>query len=231
MSSSRTTATRSDDSLLSFLREFSAVGRDRVYTRVIETTRYSPEAREARELYRIEAHQLPPSEETAGSVNEIYMGLVFTSGAEEFIIPFFDRGLPVEYEILPSGYGYVRIYSFFDNELLTIQLWERMIQTMNDFGVPGLIVDMRQNGGGSGFLADVCREWEEAAEPARKAGIRVVHLRIGVVLSPLGGALEKMLTPFRAGAGGVIGSGKQYMSWISIDDLCGVIQHAIATPS
>ena len=84
---------------------------------------------------------------------------------------------------------------------------------------------------GSGFLVDVCREWEQAAEPARKAGIRVVHLRIGVVLSPLGGALEKMLTPFRAGAGGVIGSGEQYMSWIAIDDVCGAIQHAIATPS
>ncbi len=62
--------------------------------------------------------------------------------------------LPVEYEILPSGYGYVSVYSFFDNELLTIQLWERMIQTMNDYGISGLIVDMRQNGGGNGFLAD-----------------------------------------------------------------------------
>jgi len=62
--------------------------------------------------------------------------------------------LPIEYEILPKGYGYVKVYSFFDNELLTIQLWERMIQTMNDYSVSGLIVDMRQNGGGNGFLAD-----------------------------------------------------------------------------
>ncbi len=62
--------------------------------------------------------------------------------------------LPVEYELLPSGYGYVTIYSFSDNDLLTIQLWERMIQTLNDQGVPGLIIDMRVNGGGSGFLAD-----------------------------------------------------------------------------
>lgn len=83
---------------------------------------------------------------------------------------------------------------------------------------------------GSGFLADVCEEWERAADPAREAGIRVVHARFGVVLSPLGGALEKMLTPFKAGAGGVIGSGRQHMSWISIDDACGVIQHAIASP-
>ncbi len=61
---------------------------------------------------------------------------------------------PVEYAILESGYGYVAIYSFFDNELLTAQLWERAMQTFNDFQVPGVIVDMRQNGGGNGFLAD-----------------------------------------------------------------------------
>jgi carboxyl-terminal processing protease len=62
--------------------------------------------------------------------------------------------LPVEFSILDSGYGYVKIYSFFDNERLTVELWERMIQTMNDNGVTGLIVDMRQNGGGNGWLAD-----------------------------------------------------------------------------
>lgn len=62
--------------------------------------------------------------------------------------------LPVEFEILPSGYGYVAIYSFNDNEFLTIQLWERMLRTFIDAGVPGLIIDMRYNGGGSGFLAD-----------------------------------------------------------------------------
>jgi C-terminal processing protease CtpA/Prc len=62
--------------------------------------------------------------------------------------------LPVEFELLDSGFGYVAIYSFFDNELLTIQLWERMLQLMNDNQIPGLIVDLRNNGGGSGFLAD-----------------------------------------------------------------------------
>jgi len=62
--------------------------------------------------------------------------------------------LPVEFEILPSGYGYVAIYSFSDNELLTVQLWERMIRTMIQANVPGIIIDMRYNGGGSGFLAD-----------------------------------------------------------------------------
>ncbi|MEZ4513311.1 MAG: S41 family peptidase [Chloroflexota bacterium] len=76
-----------------------------------------------------------------------------------FNISSFSNGLdgtelPLDYQILPSGYGYVQIYSFSDNELLTVQLWERMIQTFNDGGVRGLIIDMRQNGGGSGFLAD-----------------------------------------------------------------------------
>ena len=84
---------------------------------------------------------------------------------------------------------------------------------------------------GSGFLADVCREWEAATEPARKAGIRVVHLRTGMVLAKEGGALAKMLTPFRFGLGGKIGPGTQYWSWITLDDLSRVIQFALDTPT
>lgn len=84
---------------------------------------------------------------------------------------------------------------------------------------------------GSGFLADVCREWEAAADPAREAGIRVVSLRTAMVLSSRGGALQKMLTPFRLGAGGVIGSGKQFWSWIHLDDVVGLIRHAITNPA
>ena len=80
---------------------------------------------------------------------------------------------------------------------------------------------------GEGFLPDVCREWEAASSAAEHAGIRVVRLRIGVVLSPKGGALKKMLLPFKLGAGGKMGSGRQYMSWISIDDLTRVILHCI----
>ncbi len=71
---------------------------------------------------------------------------------------------------------------------------------------------------GSGFLADVGRAWEAAAEPAREAGIRVVSFRQGVVLSRRGGALERMLTPFRLGLGGRVGSGRQWWSWIALDD-------------
>jgi uncharacterized protein (TIGR01777 family) len=80
---------------------------------------------------------------------------------------------------------------------------------------------------GRGFLPEVCRAWEAAAEPARQAGIRVVHLRFGVILSAAGGALARMLTPFRMGLGGRIGSGRQYMSWLSLDDAVGAIHHAL----
>jgi uncharacterized protein (TIGR01777 family) len=80
---------------------------------------------------------------------------------------------------------------------------------------------------GKGFLPEVCREWEAAAEPAARAGIRVVHLRIGVVLTPAGGALARMLPPFRAGFGGTLGSGRQYVSWIALDDLPGIALHAL----
>lgn len=80
---------------------------------------------------------------------------------------------------------------------------------------------------GDGFLPDVCRQWEDAAEPARAAGIRVVSLRIGVVLSKDGGALSKMLLPFRLGVGGKIGDGGQYMSWVSLVDLVSMTRFAI----
>jgi uncharacterized protein (TIGR01777 family) len=83
---------------------------------------------------------------------------------------------------------------------------------------------------GDGFLADVCREWEAAADPARDAGIRVVHLRFGVVLWPAHGALERLLVPFRLGAGGPVGDGRQFWSWVSLDDVIGAIVHAAATP-
>jgi len=99
------------------------------------------------------------------------------------------------------------------------------------YGDRGDEVLREESAPGSGFLADVCRQWEEATEPAARRGIRVVHLRLGVVLSPKGGALAKMLPPFRTGVGGKIGSGKQYMSWIAIDDLIGSIQHVIQTPA
>jgi hypothetical protein len=84
---------------------------------------------------------------------------------------------------------------------------------------------------GKGFLAETCVEWEAAARPAADAGLRVSHLRIGVVLHPAGGALKQMLLPFKLGLGGVVGSGEQYMSWIALDDLVGIFQYALASDS
>jgi len=80
---------------------------------------------------------------------------------------------------------------------------------------------------GTGFLAEVCREWEAASAPAARKGIRVVALRIGMVLSPKGGALARMLPLFRAGLGGVIGGGRQYVSWVALDDLPFILLHAL----
>lgn len=80
---------------------------------------------------------------------------------------------------------------------------------------------------GNDFLAMVCRDWEGACSQALQAGIRVVNLRIGVVISTEGGALGKMLLPFKFGVGGRIGDGTQWMSWIHIDDVAGAIRHCI----
>lgn len=84
-----------------------------------------------------------------------------------------------------------------------------------------------RSAGGRDFLADVCREWEAATAPAAAKGIRVVQLRLGIVLSPRGGALKAMLWPFRWGLGGVVGSGRQYWSWVALDDVVGVILQAL----
>ena len=84
---------------------------------------------------------------------------------------------------------------------------------------------------GRGFLPEVCSEWEEATKAALEAGIRVVNIRIGLVLSAKGGALAKMLTPFKLGLGGRIGSGRQWWSWIHVDDIVGGIHHAMRTES
>ncbi len=80
---------------------------------------------------------------------------------------------------------------------------------------------------GKGFLPEVSIDWEAATKPVENAGVRVIHLRTGIVLSKKGGALKKMLPPFLLGGGGILGSGKQYMSWISIDDMIGAIKFLV----
>jgi uncharacterized protein (TIGR01777 family) len=80
---------------------------------------------------------------------------------------------------------------------------------------------------GDDYLADVCRQWEAAAQPAADAGIRLVITRTGIVLGPSGGVLKRLLTPFRLGLGGRVASGKQWMSWITLDDAVGALLHAV----
>jgi uncharacterized protein (TIGR01777 family) len=80
---------------------------------------------------------------------------------------------------------------------------------------------------GTGFLPDVCVQWETKADLASALGMRVVKVRTGVVFGPDGGALKQMLTPFKAGAGGRLGSGRQWMPWIHIDDIVGIFRHGI----
>jgi uncharacterized protein (TIGR01777 family) len=84
---------------------------------------------------------------------------------------------------------------------------------------------------GNDFLAEVCKAWEKSADPAREAGIRVVHPRFGLVLGKDGGALKKMLLPFKLGLGGVIGSGRQYYSWITLEDLIEALIWLLNSPS
>jgi uncharacterized protein (TIGR01777 family) len=95
------------------------------------------------------------------------------------------------------------------------------------YGNRGDEVLREESASGTDFLSEVCREWEKATLEASRAGLRVVHVRIGVVLSAEGGALPRMLTPFKLGLGGRVGSGRQYMSWITLEDLVSVIRRAV----
>ena len=99
------------------------------------------------------------------------------------------------------------------------------------YGDRGDEVLTEESASGADFLARVCREWEAAAEPARRAGIRVVYPRLGIVLSPEGGALGTTLPIFKLGGGGKIGSGRQWWSWVALDDVVGSIVHALVDDS
>ncbi|HSK99831.1 MAG TPA: TIGR01777 family oxidoreductase [Rubrobacteraceae bacterium] len=98
---------------------------------------------------------------------------------------------------------------------------------INYYGDRGDEVMTEESAPGSDFLAEVCKVWEASADPAREAGIRVVHPRMGIVLSPKGGALGRTLPIFKLGGGGRIGSGRQWWSWVSLADVVGAIVHAL----
>jgi len=95
------------------------------------------------------------------------------------------------------------------------------------YGNRGDMICTEETSSGNGFLADVCRRWEEASALARSRGIRTINLRTGLVLSAQGGALAKMLIPFKLGLGGVLGSGRQYVSWIAMEDLLRIVGYIL----
>ncbi|SRR5579871_45457 len=99
------------------------------------------------------------------------------------------------------------------------------------YGDRGTDIMTEESAAGPGYLCEVCKAWEDAMLPAEAAGIRVVRLRIGVVLSTRGGALGKMLLPFKMGVGGRIGTGSQFMSWVAIDDVVRAILFSLETES
>jgi uncharacterized protein len=105
------------------------------------------------------------------------------------------------------------------------------ISAIGFYGDSGLRVCTEDTPNGKGFLADVCRQWEQASQVPAATKIRTVHLRLGVVLSTKGGALSKMLIPFKLGLGGPLGSGEQYMSWITIEDVVEIILFALTNHS
>ena len=98
---------------------------------------------------------------------------------------------------------------------------------INYYGNRGNEILTEDSTQGSGFLADLCHDWENASTPLQQLNVRIAHLRFGMVLSPQGGALKKMLLPFRLGLGGAIGDGTQFISWISIEDCIGAIAHIL----
>lgn len=97
------------------------------------------------------------------------------------------------------------------------------------YGNRGDQVLTEEDAPGTDFISEVCQKWEQAAMPAVDKGIRVVFLRIGVVLTPMGGALQRLLLPFQMGIGGKLGNGKQYVSWVDIDDVIGAIYYSMFT--
>ncbi|MGB5809135.1 MAG: TIGR01777 family oxidoreductase [Polyangiales bacterium] len=120
------------------------------------------------------------------------------------------------------------------NTLATLSPKPRVLVSASAIGFYGdrgdEVVD-ESTAAGTGFLASVCQDWEAATAPAEAAGIRVVHTRVGIVLAKEGGALAKMKTPFALGVGGRIGDGRQYMSWISLDDLVSGLLFAVQNAS
>ncbi|MCY4588296.1 MAG: Gldg family protein [Bryobacterales bacterium] len=146
---------QSRNNIVNVLREFNALGGGAIQTRVIETEKYTPEAREAQERYDIQPRPIPIFEQTPGSPDEIYFGLAFTRGAEEFVIPFFDPGLPAEYEIMRS----VRVVSNAEKKKVGV-----LISKVNMFG--GFDFQTRRRSADWSIVAELRKQYDVQRVPA-----------------------------------------------------------------
>ena len=146
---------QSRNNIVNVLREFNALGGGAVHARVIETEKYTPEAREAQERYDIQPRPIPIFEQTPGSPDEIYFGLAFTRGAEEFVIPFFDPGLPAEYEIMRS----VRVVSNVAKKKVGV-----LISKVNMFG--GFDFQTRRRSADWSIVAELRKQYDVQRVPA-----------------------------------------------------------------
>lgn len=174
-----------------------------------------------------EVHWEPTRKEIDASKLEGYDAVVHLSGENVFGVWTSKKKAEIEN-------SRVRSTSFLCNTLSTLERKPRVLacaSAIGYYGDRGDEVLNEESRAGAGFLAEVTKKWESATAVASKNGIRVVNLRFGAVLSPKGGTLGKMILPFRLGLGGNVGSGKQYISWISIDDVCGSTYHTIITDS
>ena len=146
---------QSRNNIVNVLREFNALGGGAVHARVIETEKYTPEAREAQERYDIQPRPIPIFEQTPGSPDEIYFGLAFTRGAEEFVIPFFDPGLPAEYELMRS----VRVVSNAEKKKVGV-----LISKVNMFG--GFDFQTRRRSADWSIVAELRKQYDVQRVPA-----------------------------------------------------------------
>ena len=173
--------------IVSFLREFNALGRERVQSRIVETVKYSTDAREARERYGIQPVKVAAGEESASASNEIFLGLVFTSGQEEFVIPNFDRGLPVEYELMRS----IRVVSHANRKKAGIlETGARL------FG--GLDFQSRQQTNDWSIIAELKKQYEVVRVPADAEYPADLNVLIAVMPSTLTAPQLARLTAWAA---------------------------------
>ena len=177
------------NNIISVLREFNARGGGRIHARVIDTEKYTPEAREAQDRYNIRPRPLPIFEQSSGGPDEIFLGLAFTAGAEEFVIPFFDPGLPAEYELMRS----VRVVSNAARKKVGV-----LISKVNMFG--GFDFQTKQRSTDWSIVAELRKQYEVVRVPADKDYPGDLDVLVAVLPHTLTGEeLERLTEYVKAG--------------------------------